>query len=160
MEMPSILLVEDDEIDTEVVRRAFQQHKIANPLFHAVDGLSALELLRRQTGVTLLGKPYMILLDLNLPRMNGLTFLQELRQDAALQRSVVFILTTSADPHDIEVAYNEQVAGYILKANIGSDFAAVLRLLDAYQTLVVLPDSPSRASHVPVGYTHQAHTKA
>jgi CheY-like chemotaxis protein len=142
MQIPSILLVEDDEVDVEVVRRAFCQHKIANPFIHAMDGVCALEILRGESDVGPLRHPYIILLDIKMPRMDGLQFLKELRQDPVLQRSVVFILTTSDDPQDREEAYSKNVAGYILKQNIGTDFADALRLLDAFQTVVILPDAP------------------
>ena len=139
MLIPSILLIDDDEIDTELVRRAFQQHKIANPLIHVTDGLSALALLRGEPGVVPLRKPYLILLDMNMPRMNGLEFLHELRQDPVLQSSVVFMLTTSEDEQELAAAYAEGIAGYILKKNVGPDFVDALLLLGFYQTLVTLP---------------------
>ncbi len=137
---PSILLIEDDEIDDEIVRRAFLQHKIANPLVHVTDGIQALELLRGKSGVEPLPKPYLILLDINLPRMNGLNFLHELRLDPTLKHTGVFVLTTSANDQDRFMAYEEHIAGYILKQNVGRDFVNALQLLDPYQTLVILPD--------------------
>lgn len=140
MMIPSILLVDDDEIDAEIVKRAFQQQKIANPLIHTTDGIKALEILRGKTGIAPLLKPYIILLDINMPRMNGLEFLSELRQDPDLQRSVVFVLTTSEDEGERWQAYGAYIAGYMLKKNVGIDFANALRLLDDYQTLVVLPE--------------------
>jgi CheY-like chemotaxis protein len=140
MPIPSILLVDDDEIDAEMVSRAFRQQKIANPLIHAMDGLCALALLRGETAVAPPLKSYIILLDIQMPGMSGLDFLHELRQDPALKRSVVFMLTTSDAPQDIDAAYNENVAGYILKQTVGPDFENALRLLDNYQTLVILPN--------------------
>lgn len=139
MLVPSILLIDDDEIDTEIVRRAFRQHKLANPLINAIDGFAALELLRGKPGVLPLSKPYIILLDINMPRMNGLEFLRELRQDPELENSVVFVLTTSDNRQDQADAYREHIAGYILKQKVGQDFANAIRLLDNYQTLVILP---------------------
>jgi CheY-like chemotaxis protein len=140
MLVPSILLIDDDEIDAESIKRAFEQQKIANPLIHVTDGLAALALLRGQPGESPLPKPYIILLDINMPRMNGLEFLYELRQDPNLAHSVVFVLTTSNNPQDRVFAYEQHIAGYILKRNVGQDFGNALRLLANYQTLVVLPD--------------------
>jgi CheY-like chemotaxis protein len=140
MQIPTILLVDDDEVDAELVSRAFRQHKIANPLIHAMDGLCALAILRGETEVAPLLKPYIILLDIKMPGMSGLAFLHEIRQDLALKRSVVFMLTTSDAQQDIDAAYSENIAGYILKQTVGPDFANALKLLDNYQTLVILPN--------------------
>ena len=140
MLLPSILLIDDDQVDTEMVVRAFCQQKMANPLLHVEDGLHALELLRGQSGVAPLPKPYIILLDLNMPRMNGLEFLYELRQDPNLAHSVVFVLTTSKNHQDRVFAYEQHISGYILKQSVGQDFANAIRLLADYQTMVILPD--------------------
>ena len=94
----NILLVEDDEVDVMAVKRALKTLKIANPFFRAADGIEALEMLRGTGGKKQLPSPYIVLLDLNMPRMDGLEFLDELRQDPALHRSVVFVMTTSAAP--------------------------------------------------------------
>lgn len=140
MLIPSILLIDDDEIDAEAVQRAFRQHKLANPIIHAVDGIMALEILREKSAKSRLTKPYIILLDINMPRMGGLEFLHELRRDPNLTDSVVFMLTTSNSHEDKLAAYREHIAGYILKQNVGADFTGAIQLLTNYQTLVVLPD--------------------
>ena len=88
----TIFLVEDDEVEAEAVTRAFRKAHIGNPIETARDGVEALERLRGQNGQQKLEKPYLILLDLNMPRMNGLEFLQELRGDADLSSTVVFVL--------------------------------------------------------------------
>jgi CheY-like chemotaxis protein len=141
MQIPSILLVEDDEVDIETVRRAFREHGVTGRLIHAEDGVAALEILRGTEDTSPLRRPYIILLDLKMPHMNGLAFLQELRQDPVLCRSVVFVLATSADLQDMDLAYEARVAGYILKENIGPDFTKALHFLEAYQSLVILPDA-------------------
>src|SRR3984885_10364591 len=93
----NILLVDDDEIDVMNVRRAFEKGKIENPLFHAGDGIEALEVLR---GGTMPPERRLVLLDLNMPRMNGIEFLRELRADPALQSTAVVVLTTSRAERD------------------------------------------------------------
>lgn len=135
----NILLVEDDEIDAEFIQRAFKNERIANPLIIESDGVDALDRLRGTNGKERLETPFLILLDLNLPRMDGLHFLKELREDPELRTSIVFILTTSNLDRDRVAAYEKQVAGYILKENAGSDFVQLLKMLKHYWRVVEFP---------------------
>jgi CheY-like chemotaxis protein len=135
----SILLVEDDDIDAMSIERALKKLRLANPYYRAVDGVEGLAILRNQ-GV---GRPFIILLDLNMPRMNGLEMLVELRKDPKLTDSVVFVLTTSNDDQDRAQAYKEHIAGYIVKSKLDSDFTELLQLLDHYWRLVELPVDPN-----------------
>ena len=132
----TILLVEDDDVDAKMVVRAFNNAKIANPIARATDGVMALELLRNET-VT---KPYIILLDLNMPRMGGLEFLDKLRSDPILNTSIVFVLTTSKDDEDKGAAYNQNIAGYIIKEKLQNGFDELVKLLDCYWRIVELPE--------------------
>ena len=102
----NVLLVEDDEIDVENVRRAFRKHNITHPLWVAGNGIEALQMLR--TGVVSAPRR-LILLDLNLPRMNGLEFLRALRKDPTLAGLPVVVLTTSNDERDKVEAYHLNV---------------------------------------------------
>ena len=138
-ESVNILLVEDDDVDVEVVKRGFRQHKIGNPVTVAQDGVEALEILRGQNGRQTLPKPYLILLDLNMPRMNGIELLKELRSDPELNDTVVFVLTTSRSEEDMVKAYREHIAGYMVKADVGSSFRSAIDMLTRYWTVVVLP---------------------
>ncbi len=135
----NILLVEDDAVEVMAVRRAFRDNKIANPLFVAGDGIEALAMLRAEPGAQAVPKPNLILLDLNMPRMNGFEFLEEIRRDPNLHTAIVFVLTTSSADQDRTAAYNQHVAGYIVKANVGDDFFPMVTLLDAYWKLVEFP---------------------
>lgn len=135
----NVLLVEDNEVDVEAVHRAFRKHKIANPVHIARDGVEALEILRGEGGEAVLDRPYLILLDLNLPRMNGIDFLRELRRDARLKDSIVFVLTTSQNQDDQSASYSFNVAGYIVKGNIGRDFIGLVDMLDSYWRVVEFP---------------------
>lgn len=139
-----ILLVEDDEVDVMAIRRAFAKVKIDNPLYVARDGIEALEMLRGQGGRDPIPRPYIVLLDLNMPRMGGLEFLRELRDDPDLRASVVFVLTTSKEEEDIVAAYRQNVAGYLVKAKVGSDFMSLATLLGYYWQLVELPGGQTR----------------
>jgi len=132
----NILLVEDDEVDVLNVRRAFQKNHITNPLFVASNGLDALEQLR---GHMIPRDRRIVLLDLNMPKMNGIEFLQELRRDPELKVTPVVVLTTSNDERDRIEAYNLNVAGYLLKPVTFSNFCEVMTTLNKYWALVELP---------------------
>jgi len=135
----TILVVEDDEVDFMAIRRGFQQHKVANEIVAARDGIEALQILRGEGGREPLPRPYIILLDLNMPRMNGFEFLQVLRTDPALQRAIVFVLTTSKSDEDRARAYAANVAGFIVKADAGRGFLTAVEMLDHYWRVVELP---------------------
>lgn len=132
----SLLLVEDDDIDATSLKRALHKLKLLNPVYRAHDGLEAIEILREGS----IPSPYIILLDLNMPRMNGLEFLEELRADPVLTHSVVFVLTTSKSDDDILAAYREHVAGYLLKQRMDNDFMQVVGLLNNYWRIVEMPN--------------------
>jgi CheY-like chemotaxis protein len=134
-----MLLVEDDDIDAEAVMRGFRNQRIANPFTWVRDGVEAMAALRSSEGKLLMPQPLMILLDINMPRMNGIEFLQTLRKDPELRRLVVFVLTTSDRDEDMMAAYDAQIAGYLLKARAGRDFVDLVALLDAYWRIVEFP---------------------
>lgn len=134
-----VLLVEDNEVDREAVRRAFERHRIANPIHNAMDGIEALERLRGVNGKPKLPRPYLILLDINMPRMTGIELLSELRADPELRDSIVFVLTTSKRDEDKMAAYGANVAGYILKSDVGAGFVGLVSLLDHYWRVVEFP---------------------
>ena len=132
----NILLVEDDEVDVMNVKRAFQKNKITNPLFIANNGEEALEQLR---GGTIPRDRRMVLLDLNMPRMNGIEFLRELRADPHLAKTPVVVLTTSNDERDKVQAYDLNVAGYLLKPVTFTNFCDLMAALNKYWALVEMP---------------------
>ena len=134
--MLNILLVEDDEVDVMNVRRAFKKNNIGNPLWVAGNGVEALEVLR---GGEIPRDRRLILLDLNMPRMTGIEFLRELREDPELRGTPVVVLTTSDDERDRVEAYNLNVAGYILKPVTLVNFVEAMATLNKYWTLVELP---------------------
>src|SRR5437868_11984446 len=132
----NILLVDDDEIDVMNVRRAFEKGKIHNPLFRAEDGVRALEMLRDGTFPR---ERRLVLLDLNMPRMNGIEFLRELRADPELNATSVVVLTTSNDERDKMNAYNLNIAGYLVKPVTFDSFCELMVALNKFWTLVELP---------------------
>ncbi len=135
----TFLLVEDDEVDVMILKRAFKELKIANELVVCHNGIEALEILRGGEDTKPLQSPYIVLLDLNMPLMNGLEFLEQLRLDERLTRTIVFVMTTSNDEKDKYAAYEKHVAGYILKSDPGRTFMAALEMLDQYWRIVELP---------------------
>ncbi|GAA0891330.1 response regulator [Fulvivirga kasyanovii] len=131
-----ILLVEDDEVDIRNVERAFKKNNISNPLHIARNGLEALNMLKGSNGVEKLDPtPKVILLDLNMPKMGGLEFLQTIRKDPDLKTTSVFVMTTSDEESDKFAAYNLNVAGYILKPLSFERFVKAVSILNHYWTL-------------------------
>jgi CheY-like chemotaxis protein len=137
----NILLVEDDEVDVMNVRRAFRKGGITNPLFTAGNGLEALDMLKGQRGQNPVvpSSRRLILLDLNMPKMNGIEFLKILRADPDLKSTPVVVLTTSAEDRDRIEAYNLNVAGYLLKPVTFEPFVQTMATLNTYWTLCEMP---------------------
>jgi len=134
-----ILLVEDDDGDAMAVERTFRMPRIAQSIVRAGDGIEALQMLKGTDGHPRLRKPYLLLVDLNLPRMNGIQLITAIRQDHELHDAVIFILTTSNRQQDKSAAYALNVAGYVLKEKAGEDLRSLFRLVDGYRSLVELP---------------------
>lgn len=132
----NILLVDDDEVDVMTVRRAFAKANIMNPIFVASDGIEALEMLRAETVPP---SRRLILLDINMPRMNGIECLREIRKDPALSSLTVVVLTTSNEDRDRVEAFQLNVAGYLLKPVTFTEFAEVMATLNKYWTLMEMP---------------------
>ena len=136
----NILLVEDDSVDVMNVQRAFVKNNITNPLHIAFNGVEALNMLRGSNGKPKLNpSPRIILLDINMPKMNGLEFLRELRNDEDLKSVSVFVMTTSNDDQDKIEAYNLNVAGYILKPLSFEKFVNAVAVLNSYWKLCEQP---------------------
>ncbi len=133
-----ILLVEDDEVDAMAVKRAFSKNRILNEIVRARDGLEGLEKLEEMSDGPG-AEPIIVLLDLNMPRLNGIGFLEKLRQNPRYRGTVVFVLTTSEDDRDKAAAYDNFVAGYMVKSNVGGDFLNLMTMLDAYWRVVEFP---------------------
>jgi len=131
----SILIVDDDDVDATSIMRAFKKFRVINPILRAKNGAEAIEVLKSDK----MHKPWIILLDLNMPKMSGIEFLEAARDDNYLANSVVFVLTTSESEKDISAAYEKNVAGYIVKSNLDKDFQALIDMLNAYWKVIELP---------------------
>ena len=136
-----ILLVEDEPADTHLVRTAIKQCQFACDLVHVKDGVEALAFLRREGELYRdAHQPDLILLDLNMPRMNGREFLEVIKADEELASIPVVVLTTSEVEHDIDMAYRLKASGFITKPIEMEQFIETMRQLLAYWlTLTRLP---------------------
>jgi CheY-like chemotaxis protein len=131
-----VLLVEDDTIDAMTVRRAFKDLKVTNPLVHTVNGEEALAHLKDEAN----DKPCLTLLDLNMPKMNGIEFLTVAKADPVLKKIPVVVLTTSSEERDVVESFRLSVAGYIIKPVDYRNFVDALRTINLYWTLSETPD--------------------
>ena len=131
-----ILLVEDDCVDAMTVKRALDDLKVTNPLITRLDGEEALEYLRDGDGKM----PCVILLDLNMPKMNGFEFLKIVKADDELKQIPVIVLTTSREENDKMESFRLGVAGYIVKSIDYKKFLDAVRIIDLYWTLSELPN--------------------
>lgn len=135
----SILLVEDDEVDIMNAQRAFKKNNITNPLYVVGNGLEALDALQGKNPDLTIPKPRIILLDINMPKMGGIEFLHEMRKDPELRATSVFVMTTSNEDSDKIAAYNLNVAGYILKPLSFEGFSTAVTILNHYWQLCEMP---------------------
>lgn len=135
------LVIDDDVVSVMAIKRALKKLKIVNPVVVAKDGQSALDILRAETTQEGGLPPFLVTLDLNMPRMDGFEFLEEVRKDKSLHRAVIFVLSTSDMPQDIAAAYDKNIAGYIVKDDLGDSFEAALNMIDSYVKVVELPVS-------------------
>jgi len=131
-----ILLAEDDRVDTMTVRRALKDLKVTNQLICTTNGEEALEYLRDESKK----KPCVILLDLNMPKMNGIECLKIAKADDELKKIPVVALTTSKEGRDIAESFSLGISGYIVKPVDYKRFVDAIRVINLYWTLSELPN--------------------
>ena len=131
-----IMLVEDDQVDAMTLKRALRDLKVINYLIHRTNGEEALEYLRDENNT----KPCIIFLDLNMPKMNGLEFLQIAKADPALRSIPVIVLTTSKNEWDRFESFDHSAAGYVVKPADYKRFVEAIRTVELYWTLSEFPD--------------------
>ena len=132
-----ILLIEDDNVDVMTVERVFRDLKIANQLVSTSNGERALEYLRTNGNK----KPCVILLDLNMPKMNGTEFLKIVKTDESLKKIPVVVLTTSSQQQDVVESFKLGAAGYMVKSVDYGKFVETIRTINLYWTLSELPSN-------------------
>lgn len=130
-----ILLVEDDKIDIMTIKRALLELKILNPVFICENGLEALEYLQDPKN----NKPGIILLDINMPKMNGIEFLQHRTTIGEIRHIPTVVLTTSKDEQNKVESFNLGVSGYMIKPVDYLKFVEIIKTIDLYWTLSELP---------------------
>jgi CheY-like chemotaxis protein len=130
-----ILLVEDDQVDALTVKRILREVRIENHLEIVTDGEQALDYLRNADNP----RPAFILLDLNMPRMDGIECLQILKNDDNLKSLPVIVITTSKGRHDIEDCFRLGVAGYMVKPIDNQKFVEIVTVINRYWTLSEVP---------------------
>jgi len=137
MKIPNkpLLIIEDDQVDVMTIRRALKEIHVANPVVHVENGEEGLAYLRDPGRE----KPCIILLDLNMPVMSGLEFLQIIKHDDYLRRFPVIVLTTSEEQQDKLNSFNLGVAGYMAKPVDYRQFVEVMRSINLYWTISELP---------------------
>lgn len=129
-----ILLIEDDHIDVMTVQRAMKELRVTNPLATVENGEEAIKFLQDPET-----RPCLILLDLNMPIMNGLEFLRAVRSDKDLRLIPIVVLTTSNEQRDKLETFSLGVAGYMTKMPDYQKFVEVMRAIDTYWTLSEMP---------------------
>ena len=136
-----ILLVEDDEVDRMAVRRAFKELGVSPEIIETRDGEEAISLLEGRTDAPRPVSPYLILLDINMPRMTGHEFMEQLRasKDPTVANAVVFVLSTSAAEKDIKEAYARNVAGYLVKSDYLDGLKPVVQMIKTFGEVVQFP---------------------
>ncbi|GFM30095.1 response regulator [Novosphingobium sp. PY1] len=135
----TVLIVDDDDVAIEGVLRSFRKHHVPCKTLTAGDGSEALAVLSGDHPDKKLTTPVIVLLDLNMPRMDGFQFLEAVRADTRLRRTVIFVLSTSSRDQDRCRAYNEQVAGYMVKSEVGPQFARLAEFMTKYTLTQELP---------------------
>ncbi len=142
----TFLVVEDNDLDVEKIERGFARLKIPNPVIRARDGIDAFDHLEGRNGCEPVSRPLIILLDLNMPRMNGFEFLEKLRCERQYDNVPVFVLTTSDRGRDIEAAHQKKICGYIVKPLDRNLLLEALSSLDLFWSLCGQPEEKEQAS--------------
>lgn len=135
---PNLFFIDDDEIDILAIKRALKKKNIKNPIFDAKDGQEAWNKLNG-IDATPIPTPYIIFLDLNMPKMNGIELLKKIRNTDKFKKIIIFIMTTSDNQRDKDQVYNLNVAGYIIKNSHSGNFDKIAEMIRLYSEIVSMP---------------------
>ncbi len=136
----NVLLVEDNDLDVEILERALEKIGAKGVLHRTRDGLEALQVLKDDCVDKTLPRPFVVLLDVNMPGMNGHEFLQAVRTDEDIRDTRVFMFTTSDSKSDVALAYRNNANGYIVKPNSSADLCGILETLRNFWAICEYPD--------------------
>ncbi len=145
----NILAVEDNDIDFMMLKRGLKKAGITGALVRAHDGAEALEILHRQRSESVIPTPFLILLDINMPRMNGHEFMAALRETSEISDARVVFFTTSDNARDVVLAYGKFAAGYLTKPQNSVELSVMLEQLKSYWTSCTHP--PQGMGPAPIG---------
>jgi CheY-like chemotaxis protein len=136
--LQKILLAEDNQKDVELTLEALSEHNLANEVIVVKDGVETMEYLRREGKFKLRfpGNPAVLLLDIKMPRMDGLEVLREVRSDPLLKLLPVVILTSSREEQDLIKSYELGVNAYVVKPVNFSEFIEAIKLLGVFWALI------------------------
>lgn len=135
----NILLVEDSDLDAMILERTLKRMDLPASIVRARDGIEALQILEGEAPNALTDGPFFILLDINMPRMNGHDFLQALRSNESISDHLVFMFTTSDNPTDVSLAYKRNVSGYFVKPQGSAELKNVLTSLHKFWKICIPP---------------------
>ena len=138
-----VLLVEDDSVDAMTVKRALKDIHVTNPLVRVANGEEALVYLRDETKA----KPCVILLDINMPKMNGIEFLKIAKADDRLRIIPAIVLTTSKDDQDRFKTFQLSISGFIVKPVDYVKFVEAMKIVNLYWTLSELPNTEQETTN-------------
>jgi len=136
----TLLVVDDDKVDRMAISRALKKQRIANPVAEASNGIEALEILRGEHSDKKIEFPVLVLLDIKMPKMDGLECLRQIRNDKILCNTVVFVMTTSEQNEEKKQAYDLKANGYVTKKAAGPSFLDMISLVESYWKIVAFPE--------------------
>ena len=131
----TFLIIDDDDVDYMAIKRALKQLKIKNPIVRARDGFEGISLLHTESGSTDLASSCIVLLDLNMPKMGGMEFLENLRSHEDTKNTPVYITTTSTSDQDIRQAYKYNITQYLVKSDLLESLREAMGYLDSYKMI-------------------------
>lgn len=133
------LIAEDEELDRFLLESAFQKMRVTNPIRYFENGIDLLGFLEKQVSGSQIHK-FIVITDLNMPKMNGFELLSALRSDPVLRRIPVFVLTSSSDKTDVLTAGELGISGYISKENAGDDLMQGIKLIGRWISICSIPE--------------------
>lgn len=139
----NILLVEDNEVDVDMLRRGLRKIDVQGDFVRARDGREALDFLSDYPAQEALAHPFFVLLDINMPRMNGHEFMSSLRQDPKISNTRVIVFSTSDNPKDVTQAYKQNAIGYVVKPDTSAELVDALRDIQQFWERCAHPPAPT-----------------